>query len=122
MATQIHPTAIVDEGARLGKGVVVGPNVVIEADVVVGDRCRLMAGAVLHRYTEMGPDNVVGPYCVFGGLGQDMGFDAETVKRVIAMVDGSEYKRRQSPPGVKITSRAFGRDRRLPIVNKYRQF
>ena len=51
-----------------------------------------------------------------------MGFDAETVKRVIAMVDGSEYKRRQSPPGVKITSRAFGRDRRLPIVNKYRQF
>ena len=51
-----------------------------------------------------------------------MGFDAEVVQRVIAMVDRSEYKRRQSPPGVKITPRAFGRDRRLPIVNQYRQF
>ena len=51
-----------------------------------------------------------------------MGFEPEVVKRVIALVDGSEYKRRQSPPGVKITPRAFGRDRRLPIVNRYRQF
>ncbi len=52
----------------------------------------------------------------------DMGYDAETVKRVITMVDRNEYKRRQAPPGVKITPRAFGRDRRLPIVNRYRQF
>ena len=51
----------------------------------------------------------------------DMGFDAETVRRVIAMVDRNEYKRRQAPPGVKITPRAFGRDRRLPIINRYRQ-
>ena len=51
----------------------------------------------------------------------EMGFDASTVGRVIAMVDRNEYKRRQSPPGVKITPRAFGRDRRLPIVNRYRQ-
>ena len=52
-----------------------------------------------------------------------MGFDPryETVQRVIAMVDRNEYKRRQAPPGVKITPRAFGRDRRLPIVNRYRQ-
>lgn len=48
-----------------------------------------------------------------------MGFDEETVKRVIKMVDRNEYKRRQSPPGIKITQRAFGRDRRLPIVNRY---
>jgi len=48
------------------------------------------------------------------------GFDADTVRRVIQMVDRNEYKRRQSPPGVKITSRAFGRDRRLPIANRYR--
>ena len=52
----------------------------------------------------------------------DMGFDPETVRNVIAMVDRNEYKRRQAPPGVKITPRAFGRDRRLPIVNRYRQF
>ena len=51
----------------------------------------------------------------------DMGIDADTVGRVIAMVDRNEYKRRQAPPGVKITPRAFGRDRRLPIVNRYRQ-
>ncbi len=48
------------------------------------------------------------------------GFDEETIKRVITMVDRNEYKRRQAPPGVKITPRAFGRDRRLPIANRYR--
>jgi NAD+ synthase (glutamine-hydrolysing) len=47
------------------------------------------------------------------------GHRAETVARVIKLVDKSEYKRRQAPPGVKITPRAFGRDRRLPIVNRY---
>lgn len=49
------------------------------------------------------------------------GADAATVERVIAMIDGAEYKRRQSPPGVKITPKAFGRDRRLPITNRYRK-
>jgi NAD+ synthase (glutamine-hydrolysing) len=48
------------------------------------------------------------------------GYDPETVARVISMVDHSEYKRRQAPPGVKITVRAFGKDRRLPITNAYR--
>lgn len=47
------------------------------------------------------------------------GFDAETVARVARMVDVNEYKRRQAPPGVKITRRAFGRDRRYPITNGY---
>ena len=51
-----------------------------------------------------------------------MGFDPEVVKHVISAVDRNEYKRRQAAPGVKITPRAFGKDRRLPIVNKYRQF
>ncbi|HKC20262.1 MAG TPA: NAD+ synthase [Candidatus Dormibacteraeota bacterium] len=47
------------------------------------------------------------------------GHRPETVARVISLVDRSEYKRRQAPPGVKITPRAFGRDRRMPIVNRY---
>jgi NAD+ synthase (glutamine-hydrolysing) len=47
------------------------------------------------------------------------GHRPETVAKVIKLVDRSEYKRRQAPPGVKITPRAFGRDRRLPIVNLY---
>ncbi|MCM8796134.1 MAG: NAD+ synthase [Candidatus Omnitrophica bacterium] len=49
-----------------------------------------------------------------------LGFDKETVYRVLTMVDKSEYKRRQSPPGIKITPKAFGKDRRMPITNKYR--
>ena len=49
------------------------------------------------------------------------GFDTATVKRVIAMVDRNEYKRRQGAIGIKITPRAFGKDWRLPIVNKFRE-
>ncbi len=49
-----------------------------------------------------------------------MGFDRETVARVVTMVDRSEYKRRQAPIGIKITHRAFGKDRRMPITNGYR--
>lgn len=49
-----------------------------------------------------------------------MGFDRETVVRVMGMVDRSEYKRRQAPLGIKITHRAFGKDRRMPITNGYR--
>ena len=48
-----------------------------------------------------------------------LGFAPDIVRRVMALVDHSEYKRRQAPPGVKITPRAFGRDRRLPIANAY---
>lgn len=48
------------------------------------------------------------------------GFDIDVVSAVARMVDTAEYKRRQAPPGVKITERAFGRDRRLPITNRYR--
>lgn len=48
------------------------------------------------------------------------GYDAATVKRIVQMVDRNEYKRRQAPPGIKISRKAFGRDRRLPITNLYR--
>lgn len=47
------------------------------------------------------------------------GYDADTVKRVIRMVNQNEYKRRQAPPGVRISQRAFGRDRRYPITSGY---
>ncbi|MFC2072483.1 NAD(+) synthase, partial [Chloroflexota bacterium] len=49
-----------------------------------------------------------------------MGIDEEVVKQAARLVDTSEYKRRQAPPGVKITPRAFGRDRRLPITNRFK--
>jgi NAD+ synthase (glutamine-hydrolysing) len=47
------------------------------------------------------------------------GFDPADVDRVIALVDHAEYKRRQAPPGIKISVKAFGRDRRVPITNRY---
>ena len=67
--------------------------------------------AVLEAYVEedRSPDEVA-----------RLGFDAALVARVVSMVDRAEYKRRQSPPGVRISVRAFGRDRRLPITNQYR--
>jgi NAD+ synthase (glutamine-hydrolysing) len=51
-------------------------------------------------------------------LSQD-GFDPDVVERALAMVDRAEYKRRQAPPGVKLRPKAFGRDRRTPITNKW---
>src|SRR4051794_34782961 len=48
------------------------------------------------------------------------GLPAEDVERVVALVDRAEYKRRQAPPGIRISTRAFGRDRRLPITNRFR--
>ena len=50
------------------------------------------------------------------------GFEEATVRRIIDLINRNEYKRRQSPPGVKISTRAFGRDRRLPLATKYRGY
>ena len=50
----------------------------------------------------------------------DMGFDPGVVERITRLVDTAEYKRRQTPPGVRVTSKAFGKDRRVPITNRYR--
>jgi NAD+ synthase (glutamine-hydrolysing) len=65
---------------------------------------------ILAAYVErdMGPEDIV-----------ERGFDAETVRWVIGAVDRAEYKRRQAPPGIKLTTRAFGKDRRMPITNHY---
>jgi NAD+ synthase (glutamine-hydrolysing) len=48
------------------------------------------------------------------------GFDPDVVERAVSMIDRSEYKRRQSPPGVRLRQKAFGRDRRTPITNRWR--
>ncbi|MEO7836830.1 MAG: NAD(+) synthase, partial [Acidimicrobiales bacterium] len=48
------------------------------------------------------------------------GFDADRVRQVVRLVDLAEYKRRQTPPGVRVSAKAFGKDRRLPITNHYR--
>jgi NAD+ synthase (glutamine-hydrolysing) len=48
------------------------------------------------------------------------GFDPDVVERAVAMIDRAEYKRRQAPPGVRLRPKAFGRDRRTPITNRWR--
>jgi NAD+ synthase (glutamine-hydrolysing) len=68
--------------------------------------------AILHAYVE--EDRGVAEMVA-------LGFPEDTVRRVVRMVDTNEYKRRQGPIGVKITPRAFGRDWRLPIVNRFRE-
>ena len=69
-------------------------------------------------------DKVLKAY-VDDDLGRDAliaaGFDKELVMRVITMVDKAEYKRRQYPPGTKVSKRAFGKDRRLPMTSKWRE-
>jgi NAD+ synthase (glutamine-hydrolysing) len=50
----------------------------------------------------------------------DDGYDSDTVMRVLRLVDTNEYKRRQAPPGIRITRRGFGRDRRYPITSGWR--
>ena len=51
---------------------------------------------------------------------EELGFLRSDINKIVSLVDNSEYKRRQSPPGIKITSRSFGRDRRMPIANRYK--
>jgi NAD+ synthase (glutamine-hydrolysing) len=67
-------------------------------------------------------DEILERYIVEDHCFEDMiqaGYDAEMVAKVIKMVDRNEYKRRQAPPGIRISSRAFGRDRRYPITSGY---
>ena len=63
---------------------------------------------ILERYVEEGAAQII-----------RAGFDSATVQRVIKLIDRSEYKRRQAAPGLKVTSRAFGSGRRMPIAQKY---
>ena len=63
----------------------------------------------LHVEDDLGPAEIIA-----------RGLDPATVRQVVGLIDRAEYKRRQSPPGTRITTRAFGRDRRMPITNRYR--
>jgi len=67
---------------------------------------------ILERYIELdqSPAEII-----------ESGFDAETVKQIVSLVDRNEYKRRQAAPGVRISKRAFGRDRRYPITSAYKE-
>ena len=70
----IHPTALVDPGASLGRDVEVGPHAVIEGDVLIGDECSIAAHAVIKRYTRLGKRNKIAEHAVIGGEPQDYKF------------------------------------------------
>jgi NAD+ synthase (glutamine-hydrolysing) len=75
----------------------------------------------LPPYTTL--DRVLEEYVELDRSREDLttdGFDADTVERALGMIDRAEYKRRQAPPGVKLRPKAFGRDRRVPITNRWR--
>jgi NAD+ synthase (glutamine-hydrolysing) len=75
----------------------------------------------LGSYAQLDP--VLEAYVEFDRSREELvadGFDPAVVDRAIAMIDGAEYKRRQAPPGVKLRPKAFGRDRRTPITNRWR--
>ena len=68
-------------------------------------------------------DLILGLYIEDDATAQEiiaLGYDAELVKRISRLVDVNEYKRRQGPPGVRVSTKAFGKDRRLPITNRYK--
>lgn len=77
MAVSIHPMAVVEDGAQLGVDVTVGPFALVEAGAVVGDRCRLQAGAQVKRLTTLGAENVLHAHCVVGGDPQDLKHQGE---------------------------------------------
>jgi UDP-N-acetylglucosamine acyltransferase len=71
---KIHPTAVVSDDSRLGADAEIGPYAIIEEGAVIGDRCRVMAGAVIMSCVELGADVTVHPHVVLGGLPQDVSF------------------------------------------------
>ena len=75
----------------------------------------------LPPYSEL--DRVLEAYVELDSSREELasdGFDPGVVERAVALIDRAEYKRRQAPPGVKLRPKAFGRDRRVPITNRWR--
>jgi NH3-dependent NAD+ synthetase len=69
-------------------------------------------------------DAILEAYVVQGRSSAEIiqsGFDADTVRRVVRLIDHNEYKRRQAAPGLKVTTKAFGVGRRIPIAQRYRE-
>ncbi len=75
--SKIHPTAVVDGDAQIGRDVEIGPFAIVGPDVRIGDRCRILGHAVLEQSVTMGSDNVVGYGAVIGAEPQDFSHQAE---------------------------------------------
>ena len=87
----IHPTAVVDPGARLGDDVEIGAYSIVESDVEIGAGTVLRPHAIVRRYTTMGTGNLVDSHAVLGGLPQDYKFDAES-KTTLTIGDDNVFR------------------------------
>jgi NAD+ synthase (glutamine-hydrolysing) len=97
------------------------PSSVIERAPSAELRADQLDDDSLPPYPEL--DRVLEAYVELDSSREELtsdGFDAEVVDRAVGMIDRAEYKRRQAPPGVKLRPKAFGRDRRVPITNRWR--
>jgi NAD+ synthase (glutamine-hydrolysing) len=107
-----------DRNERAGRGLI--PDAVIEKPPSAELRPDQRDSDSLPDYAELDP--IVEGY-VEGDLSmgelEAAGYDADTVRRIAHLVDLNEYKRRQAPPGVRVSPKAFGKDRRLPITNRW---
>jgi UDP-N-acetylglucosamine acyltransferase len=83
VSARVHPTAMVDPSAQLGADVEVGAYCIVGPDVIIGDRCRLIAHVFVERHVAMGEDNLVYPYVVLGTPGQDTSYKGEPTKLII---------------------------------------
>ncbi len=83
MGTEIHPTAIVDKNAKIGKDVYIGPYVVIEDKVEIGDGCKIDAFANIKKYTKLGKNNHIYAYACIGGPPQDLKFKGEETYLIV---------------------------------------
>lgn len=79
----IHPSAIIEDGARLGADVIIGPFCFVGPEVVLGDRVELKSHVVVTGDTEVGADTVIFPFCCIGEIPQDVKFKGEAAKLVI---------------------------------------
>ena len=79
----IHPSAIIEEGAKIGEGCIIGPFCIVGAEVVLGDRVELKSHVVLTGDTEIGDETVVFSFSVLGEIPQDLKFKGEKCRTVI---------------------------------------
>jgi NAD+ synthase (glutamine-hydrolysing) len=102
-----------------GRGVI--PQTIIDRAPSAELRADQLDEDSLPPYPEL--DRVLEAYVELDRSREELltdGFDPEVVERALGMIDRAEYKRRQAPPGVKLRPKAFGRDRRTPITNRWR--
>lgn len=83
MAVQIHPTALIESGAQIGQGVVIGAYSIIGANVVIGDRTEVGSHSVIEGHTQIGADNKIGHHVALGGAPQDKKYAGEPTRLVI---------------------------------------